>query len=243
MQAPCEALSLDNIPLFSDLLPKQLDQIAAHIKRKTLPAGTNVINSVFASDVVYIIEHGTVKVHIEQLDGSDVALDILGSGEFVGNTGLIDSYSCTISAMTMETTRLLYLPTVLFQQCLSTMPQFSFNLLRVLSQRLRQAEEHIHAFAKLDVNGRVARRILSFAEKYGQVNHCGDIFIPLRLTQSDFAALIGASRVRVNQALVTYKRHRYISIDHAYHVTVHNMNALARCCHQLNPQATCETYA
>jgi CRP-like cAMP-binding protein len=54
--------------------------------------------------------------------------------------------------------------------------------------------------------------------------------VPLRLTQSDLASLIGASRVRVNQALNFYKQRTYLSLNRANQILIHNSEALSRRC-------------
>jgi CRP/FNR family transcriptional regulator len=110
------------------------------------------------------------------------------------------------------------------------MPALSYNLLQILARRLREATDQIQALAAQDVNGRVARLILVFAEERGQPTLAGGILIPLRLTQSDIADCVGASRVRVNKIISTYKRRKYISIDPNYRITVHNREALAQYC-------------
>ena len=65
---------------------------------------------------------------------------------------------------------------------------------------MRLANAHLLSLAALDVPGRVASQILSLSREYGEETEEG-VRIPIRLTQSDLAALVGASRVRVNQAL------------------------------------------
>ena len=52
--------------------------------------------------------------------------------------------------------------------------------------------------------------MLAFAEKYGRSGASGDTLIPVRLTQGDIADLVGASRKRVNQVMVTFKQQGYI---------------------------------
>jgi CRP/FNR family transcriptional regulator, cyclic AMP receptor protein len=47
----------------------------------------------------------------------------------------------------------------------------------------------------------------------GEVNRDGESRIPIRLSQNDLAALVGATRVRVTQIIVGYKRREYIGID------------------------------
>jgi CRP/FNR family cyclic AMP-dependent transcriptional regulator len=110
------------------------------------------------------------------------------------------------------------------------MPVITYELLHVLGDRLRLANEQIQALATLDIYGRVARQILAIAGRYGQVTSDGEIVIPIRLTQSDIASLVGASRERVNQVMVAYKQQNYISIDQNYRITIHDRQALVQRC-------------
>jgi CRP/FNR family cyclic AMP-dependent transcriptional regulator len=67
----------------------------------------------------------------------------------------------------------------------------------------------------------VARQILAFADLYGvRVNE--GVTIPMRLTQSDIAGLVGASRERVNQVFVQLREGELISVSPAYRITVTN---------------------
>jgi CRP/FNR family cyclic AMP-dependent transcriptional regulator len=87
----------------------------------------------------------------------------------------------------------------------------------------------IQALATLDVNGRVARQLLAFAEKYG---HEKDEVTQIRivLTQSDIADLVGASRKRVNQAMVLFKERGLIDTDAEGRISIRDRAGLARYC-------------
>ena len=117
-----------------------------------------------------------------------------------------------------------------FGECLRAMPHLSYNLVQLLTRRLRLANEQIKALSTLDVRGRVARQILAFAQQYGREDAEDGVRIPLRLTQSDVAALVGASRERVNQVIVDFKESGFISVDPRHHITVHDQSALVRRC-------------
>jgi CRP-like cAMP-binding protein len=54
--------------------------------------------------------------------------------------------------------------------------------------------------------------------------------IPFRLTQSDLSNLVGASRGRVNQVLVSFKERGFIAVDPQHHITLLNMAALTALC-------------
>ena len=82
----------------------------------------------------------------------------------------------------------------------------TFNLAGILSRRLRLSNAHVVALATLDIERRLADQLLTLAEEYGEATPDGGCRIPFRLTQGDLAALVGASRVRVNQILVGWKQ-------------------------------------
>jgi CRP/FNR family transcriptional regulator, cyclic AMP receptor protein len=224
---PCD---ISEIGLFRGMSPAQLSQLNGRLYCRIYPAGSSIITAEQPGEVVYIIRSGTLKIHIEQADGADVILAILGPGDIVGEMSLIDSSGRSASVVTLEDSQLIWMSGSTFQELLHTIPAFAQNLVRILSGRVRLANELIQALATLDVNGRVARQMLAFAEKYGQTHANGDIFIPVRLTQGDIADLVGASRKRVNQAMVFFKQQGYLSVDEKGRITVQNRQALAQMC-------------
>jgi CRP/FNR family transcriptional regulator, cyclic AMP receptor protein len=222
---PCLVSDID---LFRGLAPAQQIRIAERLYCRSYPAGANIITAEQPGEVIYMIRSGTLKIHIEQADGTDVILAILGPGDIVGEMSLIDSVGRSASVVTLEESQLLWMGGEAFQELLRGIPQIAQNLIRILSARVRLANELIQALATLDVNGRVARQMLAFADKYGQSGSNGDILIPIRLTQGDIADLVGASRKRVNQVMVLFKQQGYLSVDDKSRITVHQRAALAR---------------
>jgi CRP/FNR family cyclic AMP-dependent transcriptional regulator len=108
-------------------------------------------------------------------------------------------------------------------------PAIARNLVGILSRRLRLADTHARSLAALDVHGRIAAQLLAFAREYGEpLPEGGGTLIPLRLTQTDLGGLVGASRVRVNQALGYYRKRGEISLDKEGRIVVHDEEALAR---------------
>ena len=103
------------------------------------------------------------------------------------------------------------------------------NLVRILSARVRLSDQLIQALATLDVNGRVARQLLAFAEKYGHERN-GATQIRIILTQSDIADLVGASRKRVNQTMVLFKEQGLIDTDTEGRIALKNNEGLAKFC-------------
>jgi CRP/FNR family cyclic AMP-dependent transcriptional regulator len=222
--------TLHNLSLFTGLEERDMQWLAERLHSKTFPAYTSIITAEQPGEVVYIILNGTVKVHIEQAGGADVVLAILGSGDTVGEMGMLDSAGRSASVETLEESTVLWMDRQNFQEAIQRLPGLSLNLVRILSMRVRMANEHIQTLATLDVYGRVARQLLAFADKYGKVGPGGETLIPIRLTQGDIADLVGASRKRVNQVMVSFKNYHYIRVESNGHITVLNRTALARFC-------------
>lgn len=221
---------LAEIPLFYGLTDTQLSKVGESMHLKVFPGGTEILTAQQPGGVVYVVLDGGVKVHLEQPDGSEVVLAILGAGEVVGEMSLSDSLGRSATVATIEESTLLWMDRAVFRANLQEIPALTFNLLNIFDTRLRLVNAHVRLLSKLDVHGRVAGALLSLAREYGKVNPDGDVLIPLRLTQGDLAGLVGASRVRVNQALGYYKRHSHISVDRKHRITIHDPDALARRC-------------
>jgi len=221
---------LNSVALFEGLTAEQLSRLNTLLHRKTFPAGSNLMTAGQTGDVIYIILNGTVKIHLVRADGTEVIIAILGTGDTVGEMSLVDNTSRSADVVTLEESTLLWMDKTAFQECLMKMPAMTFNLMRILSGRLRLANEQIQALAALEVESRVARQLLAFARQYGRPTPEGQVLIPIRLTQSDIAGLVGASRERINQVIVAYKERKYIAVDHNYRITIHNQHALESRC-------------
>jgi CRP-like cAMP-binding protein len=79
-----------------------------------------------------------------------------------------------------------------FLRCREVAPDVLYNLLLILTRRLRAMTTQIQSLAALDVPGRVAHHMVSFAEEYGQALPGGEILIPLHLTKTELAEVVGA---------------------------------------------------
>jgi CRP/FNR family cyclic AMP-dependent transcriptional regulator len=230
MTAVANPADLADISLFKNLTADQLAWLNERLHQRVFPPGSNIAVVEQPGEVIYIILDGTLKIYVHQSDGTEVILAVLGPGDTVGEMSLVDSAGRSANVITLEKSSLLWMDRTTFEQCLQTIPAVNRNLVNILSKRLRLANEQIQALATLDVYGRVARQLLAFAQQYGRPSPNGDVLIPIRLTQSDIADLVGASRERINQVIVSYKRQKYISVDRRYRITVHNRPALADRC-------------
>jgi CRP/FNR family cyclic AMP-dependent transcriptional regulator len=212
---------------------EDLNELSQFLHSIVVSAGTDVLTVKKASDAVFTLTEGSVKIYLKQADGTEVILGILGGGEVLGEVSGVDGKSPSANVVTLEDSQFLCIERRLLWQYMQTMPLLAYNVARILARRLRLATGQIESYATLDADGRVARQILAFAQEYGRKTEAGDIRIPLHLTQTDLADLVGASRVRVNRVLMEFKKLKYISVDNNQRITIHDSTALRERCRSL----------
>ncbi|HEV2474471.1 MAG TPA: Crp/Fnr family transcriptional regulator, partial [Chthonomonadales bacterium] len=225
---PIDPAQLSMAPLFDGLSPEQMHKIGERARQRTYRADEAIVHQLDPGETFYVILRGTVKVSTTLADGNEVFLALLAAGDTFGEMSLVDSGSRSADVVTQEETTLVSIDRSLFEELVATVPPFTRNLLRILARRLRLANVRIQAHCTLDVYGLVARQILEFTELYGELQQDGSTRIPIRLTQGSMAELVGASRERVNQAMVAYRTRGAISIDSSYHITVHKPDDLRK---------------
>jgi CRP/FNR family transcriptional regulator, cyclic AMP receptor protein len=219
--------TLARVPLFEGLPRSELSRLSEQLHERLFPTGSNVMIAEQPGEAVYVIVAGSVKVHAIRPDGTDVVLAVLGAGEVLGEMSVADSLGRSASVVTLEETTFLWMDRRTFRASVASSTALSRNLTEILSKRVRLANARLISLASLDVPGRVASQLLSLAREYGQTAPDGTR-IPMRLTQTDLAALVGASRVSVNQALSQFRKRGAISIAKDGRVSVHDEEALAR---------------
>ncbi len=219
---------LPSVTLFRGLTDEQMRMVALNSRVRTYKAGVAIMQQLDPGQSFFVILEGTVKVSLTMPDGSEVFLAVLAAGDTVGELSLIDAGGRSADVTAQEPTRILEMDRELFDTLLASGAEFPRNLMRILSRRLRLANVRIQAHCTLDTFGMVAHQLLEFAELYGVPTASGATYVPIRLTQSDLATLIGASRERVNQVMVAYKKSGIISVDSRFHITVERTDMLRK---------------
>ncbi len=198
---------LEKIPLFSGLTEEQIRDLEKVASKKKYPKNTIIFSEGDKTDSLYVITDGKIKVTINDEDGKEIILSILGSGEYFGEMALLDNQPRSACAMTKEPTELLQFAKDDFMQIFSSNP-IAFNLLRGLIQRLREANKKIESLALLDVYGRVARLLTHMGKQVDD-----KLVLEDKLTHQEIANMVGSSREMVSIILKELTNGGYISIE------------------------------
>jgi CRP/FNR family cyclic AMP-dependent transcriptional regulator len=198
---------LKAVPLFASFPEDQLRMLTTMVARRSASRSTTIMAGGDATDSLYIVLSGRLKVMMSDSDGKEVILSILGPGEFFGEMGLIDDEPRSASVVTIEPCELLSISKRDFKKCLLENSEMSMAVMRGLVRRLREADRKIGSLALLDVYGRVARLLLDMAE-----NVNGEKVVTKRLPKQDIAKMIGASREMVSRVMKDLQTGGYIEM-------------------------------
>ncbi|HYL91110.1 MAG TPA: cyclic nucleotide-binding domain-containing protein [Burkholderiales bacterium] len=198
---------LKAVPLFASFPEDQLRMLTTMVTRRSAARSTTIMAGGDATDSLYIVLSGRLKVMMSDSDGKEVILSILGPGEFFGEMGLIDDEPRSASVVTIEPCELLAIAKRDFKKCLMENNEMAMAVMRGLVKRLREADRKIGSLALLDVYGRVARLLLDMAE-----NVNGEKVVTKRLPKQDIAKMIGASREMVSRVMKDLQTGGYIEM-------------------------------
>ena len=198
---------LKAVPLFASLQEEQLRMLTTMVSRRSAARGTTIMAGGDATDSLYIVLSGRLKVMMSDSDGKEVILTILGPGEIFGEMGLIDDEPRSASVVSIEPCELLSLSKRDFKRCMAENHEMAMHVMRGLVKRLREADRKIGSLALLDVYGRVARLLLDMSE-----NVNGEKIVTKRLPKQDIAKMIGASREMVSRVMKDLQTGGYIEV-------------------------------
>jgi len=202
---------LAQLALFSRFTAEDLQVVVDCMQRRRYAKGEVVFLQGDSGNTLYVVETGRIKIGLTSPDGKEMILALLGPSDFFGELAVLDGKPRSANAVAAEPSQLLLLHRPDFRRDLEARPRMAVELLSVLSERLRRDTEIVQDAAFLDVPGRLARVLLQLASE-GEPGDGGTV-IRARLTQSELAAMVGATRESVNKWLGFYQRRGVIRRD------------------------------
>lgn len=171
-------------------------------------AGVTTTRRLQRNDVVYrpgqpandlfVVQAGRIALANQAPDGRQALIALVGKGELFGMCSLFHGRRRTMQARATEASTVVAVPYGPARQVLEQHPVLLWGLVELLADRLRVADQAITDSAFLDVTGRTAKRLLELAGDADEFQ--------LPVTQEELAALVGASRERVNKSISTFVR-------------------------------------
>ncbi len=203
---------IDATELFAAMPEDVLELLREHAVVRRYDRNEVLFHQGDLSHDLFVVQSGRIAIAAQAGDGRESVVAVLESGGLFGELGLFDEAPRSADARALTESSVVALEYEPVRAVLRARPEVLWVILRILSQRLRATDEALADAVFLDVPARTAKRILELAGDQ-------DAFT-LPLTQEELAAMVGASRERVNKALALFTRLGWLEIvgRNRYHI-------------------------
>ncbi len=197
-------------PFFEGLPEAAVEKATSHVVMRNHPANQVILLENDWGSSVYFILTGWVKIRTYNLDGKEVTLNILGTGELFGEMAPLDEVPRSTDVITLAPTAIGNMPAQDFVQLLNQEPQAGVRLAQLMARRLRQVNRRLR-LRESDSTSRVADILLFLAEGQGKRSPRG-IEIP-NLPHRELSSLSGLARETVTRVLSKLEKKGLIERD------------------------------
>jgi CRP/FNR family transcriptional regulator, cyclic AMP receptor protein len=192
--------------LFEALTEDERQALFGRAIRRRVPRGTTLFMEGHAVDRVGVILHGRVKVCHLTDDGQEIMFTLREPGDLLGHMEAVTDGTAIATVITLEPLEGLFLSADDFRAFLQEHPRVALLLLERMTRHLIDSDRRRLELIAHDSVGRVARRLVDLADRYGEPVE-GGVRITLPILQTELASWVGISRKAVNNALQAL-RHR-----------------------------------
>jgi CRP/FNR family transcriptional regulator, cyclic AMP receptor protein len=189
---------LADVDLFADLTPQELLHLADASTTQDLRRGDVLFHEDDPADTVYIVVQGRIAIAKRSIDGRESVVALMEPGDLFGEMQLFERLGRTAEARALEQSQVLAIGYGPIREVYEQRPELLWGVVALLAGRLRTMDVALADSVFLDVTGRTAKRLVEMA--------AGQDEFTLPVTQEELAAMVGASRERVNKAIASFVR-------------------------------------
>ncbi len=134
-------LLVRGIPMFRELRDDFLVRLAAAMGEVSFEAGKVIFHAGQEGKSLYVLVKGKVRVYLEERE-----LAVLSDGDCFGEMSVFDSAPRSASVLALTPCECLVLTQQQLYEALEETPEIAFNIIKMLSARIRQQNYQIHQF-------------------------------------------------------------------------------------------------
>lgn len=206
-------MEASDAPLLPGLDAQAASELERAATRKRVRRGDVLFREGDTGDRLYVVTSGKVKITRAAADGRENVVAVLGPGDMFGELSLFDPGPRTATATAVSSGEVAVMAHEELRPWLARNPDVAVALLAALARRVRRTTDTLADVVFTDVPGRVAKALLSLAERFSQPAADGSVRVEHGLTQSELAQYVGASRETVNKALAEFASRGWLRVD------------------------------
>jgi CRP/FNR family cyclic AMP-dependent transcriptional regulator len=190
---------LKGISLFSELSEASVIALARACRFQQIKKGEILFFQSDAPEQAYIVRSGIISIVLNSLDGRDMVINEMRSGEMFGELGILTKQPRSTSAIARTDSEILVIPSQAFMRIIDEAPQLTRRLLNMTANRLQRSGEREGALAFMDAQARLARLLLELDKQEHEKGY-------ITISQDELAHHTGLIRQTVAKALGKWRR-------------------------------------
>jgi CRP/FNR family transcriptional regulator len=191
---------LRNLKLFEDFSDDELGDVEQIVSLRRFGRNEMIVRQGDPSDSVFLVLTGSVAVFRDS-GMRETILSLFATGQIFGEMSIFDKQAVRSASVRAVTTCILgVFSRDDFGAMVSRSPKMSRELLQVLAERLRGANEYIENARTKDATSRLASLLLKLGDQFGSTVENG-VQINVHLTHKEMANMIGTTRETLNRTL------------------------------------------
>ena len=181
---------IDGLKGFRTLSPGDRERVAGATREQRIPAGKILFSEGQVADTLWAVKDGVVHIVKSGADGREIVLEVVPPGGLFGAVVALEGRPYPASAVAAENSVVWRIPAVLARELCQKHPSLRASILEQVTTRLRGAHDRMRSIALERVEQRLARMLLTLAEKIGQRR---DRLTVLSVTRQELADMIGTT--------------------------------------------------
>ena len=215
---------LDKIPLFHQFGPDILYELARVSILRRIPKDKIVTHFGDVPGYTYHIVKGKVRLSAPLSDGREFIFSDLGPGDSFDLARLFTTRRSNMNAASVVDSDLLQIEVVFLTRLFDKHPDLALKVIPYLCEATRDAQERVIHGAANALSIRLANTLLRLTDKQHSMTTV-DRVRSIHISQTDLAAMVPASRAKVNRCLREWERRYLTQYDHGS-LTILNRGAL-----------------
>lgn len=213
-------LCVSRVPIFNHLPAEALSVIADKASMRAYERGQFIHRAGEASDKLFIVHKGKVKVYRLSDSGKEQLVRILSPGDFAGELALFSDEHHDSYAETMQTSEICTIYQSDVRALLLQYPDISLHVLAELSRRLGTSEKQTAAIATASINARLANYLTDLMEQEKSSS------FSLPMSRRHLASFLGTTPETVSRRLGEFEDAGWIEQNGQRKITILDLDAL-----------------
>lgn len=197
---------LSDLGFLADASPALKDLLLSLSSRRNLESGETLFEQDDPGETLFALVSGRLEVSLLSSDGRKLGLNILHPGALFGEIALFDPGPRTATITALEPSQVLGVRNTDVLKALRRMPDLHVDMIQLAGKRMRWISGQLSDQVFLSMPTRLARKILHLTANDPGTTRS------LRMSQTDLAEFVGASREAVSKTLAVWKRDGIIDL-------------------------------